>query len=197
MSEFENSDLKNHGITSLNQLITTPSKDIAQSMAEGIRSGEADPAMAIIFLKKMKKVADSFFDSKSNKDFRDVKDILEEEILKYKEGSAKTFKVLGATITEASSGGWVFKDTEDAYLQSLYEIQGTVKELIKNREEALKLQVAEHEAKNKPKDIMDFGIKPFVVSWNEIAKLTFEEGYGETVTKPPVKLSKSTLRFKV
>lgn len=190
-------NLTQHGVTSLSQILDTPAKEIAEKIAISIRTGEADEVTALLFLKKFKKISDLFFDSKSNKDNKDVKEILEESILQFKEDGKKSFTVMGCKITEASRGVWIYSETEDPYLQKLKEIEAQVKELRKLRETHLQTLVAEHNAINTPHNIVEKGITPFVVTWDKLPILSFEEGYGEINTNPPYKINKDSLRFSV
>ncbi len=192
---MNNNKLQEHGIISVNHLLDTPSKEIADKMSNSVREGEADSAMAMVFLKKLKKIHDLILDSQSNKGRKDVKELLEQGVLAYKEGTKKTFTLYGAEITEANGGRWDFSKTEDEYLQSLYRISKKVKSLIKLREDKLKIQAAEFQAKNKVKDVFEGGIKHFTVSWEDLPVLSFKEGYGEADTIPPTKYGATQLRF--
>lgn len=186
--------MQNTGLTNLNTLLTTPAKDTATILTTSIRNGESDEVQVGIALKKFKKLHDLIFDSKSNKDFKDIKETVEESILKYQEGD-KTFSIYGAKITEASRGYWDYSNTDDPMLTALLEIQEEIKQRIKLRETYLQTKVAEYEVNNKPNSIMKFGIKPFTIIVEELPKLTMEEAYAEVTTIPPVKRSTTSLRF--
>lgn len=189
--------MENTGIVSFNKLLSNPAVDTAKAIAESIREGNADAVQAGIALKKFNKLYSLFFDSQYNKEFKDVKDIIETEILRYKEGTAKTFTIYGTKITEANRGYWDYSQTEDPMLSALKDIEEEVKKRIKLREEYLQSKVAEYNLNNSPGNIMQFGIKPFKITVEELPVFTMEEAFAEITTNPPIKKEISSLRFSV
>ena len=185
--------MENTGLTTLSKLLTTPAKDIATGIAIAVREGEAVPSETFVALKKFNKIYNLIFDSKSNKDFKDVKETLEEEVLKFKE-DGKTFTIHGAKITEASRGYWDYSQTNDPCLKQLKDCAERIKEAVKLREDYLQNQAAAWENQNDPLSIQKFGLKSYNISWDSLPVLTFEEGYGEVTTQPPTKRSTTSLR---
>lgn len=188
--------MENTGLSNLNTLLVTPAKDTSEIIAKAIRDGDANAVEAGLALKKFKKLHDNFFDSKSNKNFKDVKEIIEDEILKHQEGS-KTFTIYGTKITEASRGYWDYSQTDDPLLNGLKEVEKEIKQRIKLREEYLQNKAHEYELNNKPKDIVEFGIKPYTIEVTELPSFKMEEAYAEVITNPPVKRNTTSLRFSV
>lgn len=186
--------LTNTGFDTLPKILTTPAKTIVEGIAHAVREGVAVPSETFVALKKFNKIYNLIFDSKSNKDFKDIKELLEEEVLKFKEGNAKTFTIHGAKITEANRGYWDYSQTNDPYLQALKQIEKDIKELVKVRETYLQNKLAEYNLQNNPLNISKFGLQDFTISWENLPQLTFEEGYGETATQPPTKRNTSSLR---
>lgn len=177
------------GLSIVNTLLNRPSKETVALIKEAINTEQSVPAYVGVVLKKFAKVAELVKKDKL------LQTIIEEDTISHRDGDSKTFSIYGAKITVANTGFWDFSQTDDEYYQKLKDIEKEIKVLVKNREEEIKLKVASWEAKNSPKNIVDFGLKPFIVSWDELPELKWNEGYGETNTNPPTKRSKETLRY--
>lgn len=182
-------EVKEQGLTILNNILDKPSKWTVNAIKTAIENGEGDPAYTGIVLKKLSKIAEEV------KKDKNVQDIIETATKKYNDGKGKTFNLHGAKITITNTGYIDFSTTEDEYLSKLQEIETQVKELIKNRKEELVLKAAVWESQNSPKNIVDFGLKPFNVTWDSLPELTWVEGYGEIATNPPIKRGHETLRY--
>ena len=182
----------NTGLQVFSKIFISPAKDTAQIIQERVLNGEADVAQVAIALKKLAKVAEEVTKGNTGKE---VKELLEQEILKYKEGTKKTFDVLGSKVQEANKTFWDFSSTEDPYLERLQEIKNQADELIKLRETELKNKAESWNSTNKVSNIAEFGIQPFNVVVEKMPKLIFEEAYAEIPTNPPAKIVGTQLKF--
>lgn len=176
-------------IIEINSIISRPSKATVTIIKEAVLAGETDPAYVGVVLKKLHKVAEEV------KKDKDVQDIIETATKLYQEGTAKTFNLHGAKITIANTGFWDYSTTQDPLLEKMEEIAKTMKEQIKLRKEQVQAQALAWESKNKPQDIVEFGLKPFNITWDDMPVLTWDEAGGEVSTNPPVKKGKETLRY--
>ena len=140
-------------------------------------------------LKKFAKVAETV------KKDKELQEIIETQTKVHREGTAKSFSLYGAKITVANTGFWDYTNTQDPLLEKMEEIAVILKEQIKLRKEQVQAQTLAWESKNSPQNIVEFGLKPFNLTWDELPTLTWEEAAGEVATNPPVKRSKETLRY--
>ena len=177
------------GIAIIDNLLNRPSKETVALIKQAILRGESDPAYVGVVLKKFAKVADTV------KKDKDLQDIIEKETKLHQEGNTKTFTLYGAKVTIANTGFWDYSQTQDPLLEKMEEIAQTMKEQIKLRKEQIQSQALAWESKNTPGNIVEFGLKPFNVTWDDLPKLTWEEGIGEVETNPPTKKGKETLRY--
>ena len=192
MTEKSNDEIvKEQGIAIVDSLVSRTSKETVALIKQVIESGESDPAYVGIVLKKFAKVQKLVSEDKA------LQEVIDNETKKHQQGSIKTFTVYGSKIILANMGYTDFSQTEDLYLERLLEIEAQTKELIKARKEQIVNQAAVWESKNSPLNIQKFGIKPFVVSWEDLPELTFVEGYGECNTNPPIKKGKEVLKYYV
>ena len=182
---------QNKGNLATGQIMGKPAKDTVALIKEAIEQGDVDPSYMGVALKKFAKLAELV------KKDTGLQEIIESETLKHQEGTAKTFNLHGAKVTVASTGFWDYSKTADPVLQNLVDIEKDVKAFIKSRQTQLQLLAAEYAIKNKPKDIMEFGLKPFNVTWDNTPQLIWEDGAGEIATDPPTKHGKETLRYTV
>lgn len=182
-------EVREQGLAIINNILDRPSKATVALIKTAIENGEGDPAYTGIILKKLSKIAEEVKKDKT------LQDIIESDTKKYNDGKGKTFTLHGAKITIANTGFWDYSTTEDPYMDELKSIEATVKDLIKKRQEELQAKAQAWETKNSPKNVVDFGLKPFNVSWDELPELKWNEGYGEIATNPPVKRGHETLRY--
>lgn len=185
-------------------VVTVPTKETVTNIKHLIINGEISPAYAGVILKKFAKIAEEV------KKDKEVTELIENDTKSFQEGTIKTFHCYGAKITIANRGYWDYSKTDDPLLNKLQEIEKDIAERIKNRKAELQLKTDLWEKDNKPKDKSTqeafgestekqtkFGIRPFNVSWEALPELTWEEGYGETDTNPPIKRSTEQLRYSV
>lgn len=193
MEEKKTNVNKETGIAIVSSLLNKKATETAELIKTGIIKGESNPTYVGVVLKKFEKIYEAV------KKDKELFNLIAEDTKKYQEGTAKTFSVFGATITIANGRSfWDFKDTQDEYLNRLKTIEKEIKDLIKNREDELKLKAEAWSTKNTPQGGIDFQVKPFLVTWDELPKLEWEEGYGECETLPPVKRGGAEqLRYKV
>ena len=191
MNEKTNNNPKGAGLSIVNEVLARPAKDTVAIIKNAINEGEADPSYVGVFLKKFAKIQELVTEDAS------IKEQIHEQTILYQEGTSKTFKLHGAKITIANTSYWDYNTTEDPYLKALQEIEKQMKEMIKARKKEIQSKAAIHETKNNPKNIMDFGLKPFTITWDDMPKLIWEEGYGEVDTAPPTKRGKEILRYTV
>lgn len=189
MQKTHDEEVREQGLTIINNILDKPSKDTVALIKIAIENGDANPAYTGIVLKKLAKIAEEV------KKDKNVQDIIETDTKKYNDGKGKTFMLHGAKITIANTGFWDYSNTEDPYLEALTTIQDTVKDLIKKRQEELQAKALAWESKNSPKNIVDFGLKPFNVTWDDFPELTWKEECGEVSTNPPIKRGHETLRY--
>ena len=185
---------KKQGLRVFNKIFTAPAKETAQTLIDNIKEGEVDAAYMMVALKKLSKVVENVLTKPLDKE---AKILLEEGIKAHQEGTAKTFSVYGARVTLADSGGLMYNDTEDPYLEELEKIEKQVKELVKLRKEYHKTKVKEWNAENSVSNIIEFGVRNYNVSWDKMPKFILEDAYGEVETNPPTKAGKAQLRFTV
>lgn len=193
---MENNTQNNSAVMALTteSILAKPAKDTITLLMNLFNNGDIDGARLMVIFKKFAKFGDLL---SKDKNFKEFKANLEAEILKYQEGTAKTFHVHGAKVTAASSGRWDFSKTEDPVLHKLYEIEKEVKEHIKLREEEIKTLAAIHEKQNTPQSILEKGLDSFNITFNHLPKFEWEEAVGDVNTFPPTKVGKPTLRFTV
>jgi hypothetical protein len=184
---------QNTSLTTSN-IMSRPAKETLAQLKTAVDTGDIDASYLAVIIKKFAKFGDLL---SKDKNFKELKETLEEEVLKHQEGTSKTFYAHGAKITAADGGFWNYATTDDPVLKNLLEIEKDVKAFIKQRKETLQIKAAEYNAKNKPGDIVEFGLKPFIVSWDDLPKLVWEDGWGEIQTNPPTKVGKTQLRFTV
>lgn len=182
------------GLQVFNKIFSSPAKETSQLIIDKIKEGEVDPAYVMVALKKLSKVTEQILTKPIDKE---AKELMQEAVKKFQEGTKKSFEVFGQTVTIADNGYLDYSETQDEYLEALMNIEKKVKELISFRKEYHKTKVQEWHAMSSPDKIQSFGVHPYNVSWDNIPKLIFEEEYAEVETNPPFKRSKETLRFKV
>lgn len=170
-------------------VLQNPTKDSITQIVELIKTGEVDPAYVGVGLKKMMKIAEGV------KKDEGAWSIIEESTKSHQEGTKKTFNLYGAKITIATRGYWDYSQTEDPVLEAYNEIEKKVKDLKKLREEYIQNESEAWEKRNTPTGGQTFGIKPFILTFNEIPKLTFEENVGEVSTNPATKRGQEQLRY--
>lgn len=177
-------------LTIFRGIMNTKSADLAQVIADRLNEGEIDPAYVGILLKKMAKTSEKLFENSA------AKELIFNNTKLYKEKTA-TFNVFGAKIQIANTGYWDFSNTEDPYLEKLKEIQTQVKNLIKDREDELKALAKSWETRTSG-DGFNRGLgigSSFVVTFNNLPKLIWEEAVGEINTDPPIKRGRETLKY--
>jgi hypothetical protein len=182
-------EVREQGLAIINNILDKPSKVTVALIKSNIENGMGDPAYTGIVLKKFAKIAEEVKKDKT------LQDIIETDTKRYNDDKGKTFMLHGAKITIANTGYTDFSTTEDEYLTRLVDIEAQVKDLIKKRKEELVAKAATWESQNSPKNIVDFGLKPFNVTWDNLPELTWIEGYGEVSTNPPIKKGHETLRY--
>lgn len=192
MEQQESNPNQDTGLQIMNSLLTKKAKETKELIKTELINGNANPTYVGVVLKKFAKIAKEVSEDK------DLRDIIETDTKNYQEGTAKTFEVFGAKITIANGGFWNYATTEDPFLAKMKDIVAILKEQIKARETELQVKAKAWEARNKPTDGgIDFTVKPFTVTWDELPKLTWEDGAGEVETNPPIKMGKEQLRYSV
>lgn len=166
----------------------------AELIKNAVMEGEVDASLAIVTLKKYAKLWDVI---NKGKDFKEVKEHMMEEVLKYQEGNAKTFTCHGATITAAAGNYADFSQVDCPVLKRLEEYKYQIEEALTARKEYLKARTAEYNAQNKPQDVLENGLTPFTITFESLPNFEWIEGGGEVVTNPVTYKGKATLRFSV
>ncbi len=189
MDAQDKQNVKNSIVPS--SIMSQPASETVASIKKIVESGDIDAAYVGIALKKFAKLSELV-----KKDVA-LQETIEEATLKYQEGNTKTFNVHGAKITVANRSFWDYSSTTDPVLDKLLEIEKDVKEFIKSRKEELQNKATAWEKKNSPENIVEFGIKSFSVTWEELPKLSWEEGIGDIETNPPSKRLTPQLRYSV
>jgi len=177
------------GLSIVDTLLNRSSKETVALIKQAIQEGEANPAYVGVVLKKFAKVAEVV------KKDKELIEVIETDTKTYQEGTAKTFSVYGAKVTIASGGFWDYSNTNDPYLTKLQEIEALMKEMIKKRKEEIVAKTVVWNTKNTPQNVINFGIKAFTLTWDDMPNLTWDEAVGEVTTNPPVKIGKETLRY--
>lgn len=189
MEEKQFDTNKQTGIAVVKSVLNNKAKDTKEFIKSEIIKGDANAAYIAVILKKFEKIF------KETHEDKELWNIIEEQVKAYRSGDKKTFELFGAKVTIADGGYWDYSQTEDPVLSSLKEIQEAVKVQIKVREEELQAKAKAWESRNTPSGDQPFKMTPFVVTWDELPTLTWEEAAGETQTNPPVKRGKEQLRF--
>lgn len=180
----------NTGLAIVKNLMTVPTKETVNRIREVIESGDVDTAYMAVVIKKFAKIAEVI--KEKNKD---LQEIMNDAVKAYQIGTAKTFNVYGAKVTLANRGYWDYSRTQDPVLEKMLEIQADLKIQIKARQDELQAKALAWETKNSPKNIIDFGLKSFNITWDELPELKWIEGAGEVETNPPIKKGIEQLRY--
>jgi len=175
-----------------NKLMVQPAKDTFANIKALILDEDSgvDAATAMVGLKKMAKVAELALKDP------ETKMALEEAVLLHKEDSA-TFHIGATKIVDANTTVWIMDECEDPVYHTLADIVKEATAQLKLRKEYLKVTKKAWESVNKPGEVIKFGLKPYVVTFERLPVFSWEEGAGEIHTNPPVELKKSQLRFSV
>jgi hypothetical protein len=180
---------KQTGISIFKGILGNKASVTADQIISLLAEGEADPLYVGIVLKKFEKIQEAVFKNPQSKD-----NIIE-ELKKYLGDKGKTVQIHGSKIQLANTGYWDYSTTEDPLLEALTIIEKEVKEQIKLRQEELQNKAMAWEKRTTPKD-GKLGIDTsFVVTFEELPKLVWEESVGEIHTSPPIKKGSETLRF--
>jgi len=171
-------------------ILGKPAKDTAKQVIEAIDEGKVDPLYAGVMLKKFSKIHEEVNKNSRAKGF--IQDAVERAI---EDSKSKTAEAYGAKITLATRGFWDYEDTDDPYLEALENIYNRVGELIKARKKEVEAKANAWTKENDPMSVKTFGIRPFVLHWDRIPYLEFEEESGEVSTNPPVKKGSDHLRY--
>lgn len=174
----------NKGLKLLTMASTMKVKDMAESIKVRIETGEVNPAVMGVVLKKFAKLFETVNDDK------EIKQIIFDETSKYKEGNKKTIELLGAKITIGSvRTWWEYNECGDPYWDNLDSIEKQIKILKKERETQLQSFVP------KLDNIMGITTKAEIIE--RLPVLIWEES-GEIVQiVPPVKKSTDGLKYSV
>lgn len=171
-------------------ILGKPAKDTAKQVIDAINEGTVDPLYAAVMLKKFSKIHEEVNkDTRMKAFFQDAVERAIEDV------KGKTAEAYGAKITLATKGYWDYSETNDPYLEALENISSRVSELIKKRKEAIQAKADAWHTENDPLSIQTFGIRPFIIHWDRMPYLEFEEESGESSTNPPVKKGSDHLRF--
>jgi len=189
MNENSNDATQNQGLIIVDSLLNRTTKETVALIKAAVDSGDNDPAYVGVVLKKFAKIAEEV------KKDEDLQNTIEIATKLHQTGSTKTFQLYGAKITIADGGFWDYSNTTDPVLERLLEIQTHVKEQIKLRQTELQAKAIAWERKADPANIIEFGIKPFTVTWEEIPELKWDEAIGSVDTNPPIKRGKEQLRY--
>ena len=175
----------------MNAIMAKPAKDTVKELIKAVEEGDVNGGYLKIVLKKFEKIGELLSANK------DVKDLMDNAIKEYQEGTAKTFYAFGAKVTLANGSFWDYSEVDDPYLKALVEIDEQAKKLIKLRQTELQNKKEAWDTVNTPGEIVKFGLKPFMVSWDRIPYIEWEEESGEVSTNPPVKKGAEQIRLTV
>lgn len=188
----EEKEKKVEGVIVFNEIMSSKAAFTVEKIKNELLMGNTNPSFLGVALKKFHKIYEDL------KEDKEAMHIIETDLKKFQEGTIKTFEVYGAKITIANRGYWDFSLTQDPLLERLKEIEKTIKEQIKSREKELTDKAETLEKRNTPTNGgLDFKVKSYSVSWDELPVLSWEEAIGELETLPPIKRGSEQFRYSV
>lgn len=153
-------------------------KEVAKNIKDILLSGEVDPIELYIGLKRMDKVISLTISSQDGD--KEIKEIFKEKVRLALDGG-KSVDMFGANLSLRATGTrYDYTDCKDSYLTELYKIQNQVKELIKAREDEIKVVLPAENNKQlgvRSKKWIQEGMPYFGISEDEFEETIF----------PPVK----------
>jgi hypothetical protein len=134
--EIIDDDNVSQGLTKFLNVYNADHIAVADALVDKLREGYINPIQFHLAMKRMEKLVEVV--SKND----DAKDIIISEVRKNLSGNVKTVKMFGASLSVAATYTYYdFRECNDIYLNELYDIQEKVKQLIKDREDELKLLI--------------------------------------------------------
>ena len=157
---------------------------VAEAIKQQIVEGHVNPLEVLIALKRMQKVIESTIDG--SKGDKEVKEVLYNAVQKSLDGG-KSIDVFGANLRIQDTGvRYDYTECNDKYLNALYEIQKTVAENIKQREEEIKALLP-------PEDNKKLGVRSRLIVQEYMPHLEFLECGEDNTIFPPIRRASSSI----
>lgn len=178
--EIINDDNVSQGLNKFLNVYNADHIAVGDALVDKLKEGYINPIQFHLAMKRMEKLVEVV--SKNN----DAKDIIVSEVRKNLSGNAKSIKMYGATLSVAATYTWYdFSNCNDIYLNELYDIQEKVKQLIKDREEELKLLIPNNNDLRVPTATKVIDRMPSL-EWTELGQ--------DCVVSAPIKMQKEGVK---
>lgn len=165
----------------IDQVLNLPKvKEMVPDIQDQLLSGEYDILKAHIFFRKIGSLAEKILEGEKGKK---IKEALEEEVRKYKEGS--TARVFNVEIREQNRSYWDYSECNDPIWDELTRIEKEVKDLLKTREKELQLQIP----------APGFGISECKIAVPYFPTFKLEENTDLAIINPPYEGSKTIFAY--
>lgn len=158
--------------------------EVAKEFIALVKEGHIDPIQAYVALKRVGKINELCLDSqKGDAEFREIVHTTVQNAL----DGGKSVDIYGANLRIQDTGIiYDYSECGDKVLNELYEIQETVKDLIKKREAHIKILLP-------PNDTKTLGIRSEDLIDSKFPKFELEEAITESKIFPPIRKSGSSV----